>query len=135
MRNVLLTKALTLLGFSSPFALVACYGTPTRGYDAEVAVEISELSAHKGDSTTLSIVAEGKWEIVSVPDFATVSQDSGDGAAWITVKAIDDNLTDECREGEIVYRDDSGEQSIPLSQLPATDEVALSTDEAYVEAE
>ena len=118
-RNVLMTKALTILGFASPLALVACYGTPTTGYETEAAIEDKELSAQKGDSTCLSLVAEGKWEVVSVPDFATVSQNSGVGTAWITVKAAEDNLTDEYRIGEIIIRDENGEQSIQILQQPA----------------
>ena len=117
-RNVLMTKALTLLGFSSPMALVACYGTPTTNYPDEVYIEAKELDSHKGDSTRLSIVSEGRWQVVSVPEFATVSQDSGEGTAWITVKAADDNLTGDYREGEIVIRSDNGEQSIAITQLP-----------------
>ena len=136
LRNSLMTKALTVLGFSSPLALMACYGTPTTGYESEVYVEINELSGQKGDSTQLSIVAEGKWQVVSVPDFATVSQDSGEGTAWITVKAIEDNLTDELREGNIIIRDATSEQVIPISQLPVfePDDVALE-EEAEEEAE
>ncbi|MBR2237103.1 MAG: BACON domain-containing protein [Prevotella sp.] len=125
-RNVLMTKALTLLGFSSPLALMACYGTPTTEYPTEAYVEVNQLSAQKGDSTSLSIVAEGKWEIVEAPDFVTLSADSGEGTAWITVKAADDNLTNEYREGEIVIRDENGEQGIYICQQPVEmpDEVA-----------
>lgn len=119
LRSSLMTKALTLLGFSSPLALMACYGTPTTNYPDEAVLEVNELSCQKGDSTTLSIVTEGKWEVVSVPEFATVSQDSGVGTTWITVKAAEDNLTDEYLQGEIVIRDENGEQSISISQLPA----------------
>ena len=117
-RNVLMTKALTLLGFSSPLALMACYGTPTTGYPTETYMEVKELSALKGDSTSLSIVADGKWEVVSVPDFLIVSADSGVGTCWITVKAAEDNQTGEYREGEIVIRDETGEQSLSVCQLP-----------------
>ena len=117
-RNVLMTKALTLLGFSSPLALMACYGTPTTEYPTEAYVEMNKLSAQKGDSTSLSIVAEGKWEIVEAPDFVTLSADSGIGTAWITIKATDANLTDEYREGQIVIRDENGEQGIYICQQP-----------------
>ena len=118
-RNVLMTKALTLLGFSSPLALMACYGTPTTNYPTETYMEVKELSAMKGDSTSLSIVADGKWEVVSAPDFLILSADSGEGTCWITVKAAEDNLIDEYREGEIVIRDETGEQSLSVYQLPA----------------
>ena len=118
LRNALMTKALTLLGFSSPLALMACYGTPTTDYPTEAYVEVNELSALKGDSTILTIVADGKWEVVSVPDFLTVSADSGEGTSWITVKAAEDNMTGEYREGEIVIRDETGEQSLSVYQLP-----------------
>ena len=134
LRSSLMTKALTLLGFSSPLALMACYGTPTTGYAEEVCIDANALSSQKGDSTTLSIAAEGKWEIVSVPEFATVSQDSGVGTAWITVKAAEDNLTDQCLEGEIVIRDESGEKSISIAQLPADPDEVVSED-ALVEQE
>ncbi len=134
LRSSLMTKALTLLGFSSPLALMACYGTPTTGYAEEVCIDANALSSQKGDSTTLSIAAEGKWEIVSVPEFATVSQDSGVGTAWITVKAAEDNLTDQCLEGEIVIRDESGEKSISIAQLPADPDEVVSED-ALVEHE
>ena len=116
MRDVIMTKALTILGFSSPLALMACYGTPTSDYLTEVYVEANELSHEKGDSTSLSVIAEGKWQVVSVPNFATISQDSGEGTTWITVKAAEDNLTGEYREGFIVIRDDNGEQSISICQ-------------------
>ena len=126
LRNVLMTRALTLLGFSSPLALMACYGTPTKDYPTEAYVEVKELSCQKGDSTCLSIVAEGKWEVVAAPDFITLSTDSGEGTSWVTVKAADDNLTDEYREGQIIIRDENGEQSLSICQLPAEilDEVA-----------
>lgn len=125
-RNVLMTKVLTLLGFSSPLALMACYGTPTRDYPTEAYVEVNELSAQKGDSTSLSIVAEGKWEVVNVPDFITLSADSGEGTSWVTVKAAENNETGEYREGFIVIRDENGEQSLSICQQPAgmADEVA-----------
>ena len=117
-----MTKALTVLGFSSPLALMACYGTPTTDYPTEAYIEVNELSGQKGDSTSLSVVAEGKWKVLEVPDFVSVSQDSGEGYASITVKAIEDNLTDELREGEIVISDDNGIQSISISQLPAAED-------------
>ena len=118
LRNSIMTKALTVLGFSSPLALMACYGTPTTGYTTEAYVEVNELSGVKGDSTNLSIVAEGKWQVVSVPDFLVVSQDSGEGTAFITVKALEDNLTADVLEGDIVIRDENGEQVITVSQMP-----------------
>lgn len=126
LRNSLMTKALTLLGFSSPLALMACYGTPTREYPTEAYVEVNELSSQKGDSTRLSIVAEGKWEVVGAPDFITLSADSGEGTSWVTVKAADDNETGEYREGLIVIRDENGEQSLSIYQQPdeMPDEVA-----------
>lgn len=123
LRNTLMTKALTVLGFSSPLALMACYGTPTTEYPTEAYVEVNELSCQKGDSTNLSILAEGKWQIVEVPDFVVISQDSGEGTAWVTVKAAEDNLTDIYREGNIVIRDETGEQTISIGQLPATEMV------------
>lgn len=119
--NRVLIKALTVLGFASPLALMACYGTPTTGYPMEAYAEVNELSGQKGDSTSLSIVAEGKWQVVSVPDFLVVSQDSGEGTAFITVKALEDNLTDSYREGDIVIRDDTGEQYITVGQQPFQD--------------
>jgi uncharacterized beta-barrel protein YwiB (DUF1934 family) len=121
LRNSLMTKALTVLGFSSPLALMACYGTPTTDYPSEAYIEVNELNGEKGDSTKLTVVAEGKWQVVNVPDFVTVSQDSGEGTAWITVKALEDNLTDELREGDIVIRDETGEQTISIMQLPANE--------------
>lgn len=120
-RNALMTKALTLLGFSSPLALMACYGTPTTGYATQAYMEVSELGAQKGDSTSLSVVADGRWEVVSVPDFLTVSADSGEGTCWITVKTVEDNLTGDYREGEIVIRDENGEQHLPVGQLGRTE--------------
>ena len=123
LRNALMTKALTVLGFSSPLALMACYGTPTTDYPVEAYAEVNELSGQKGDSTSLSVVAEGKWKVVEVPDFITLSADSGEGFASITVKAVEDNLTDEMREGEIIISDDNGIQSISISQLPAAEEL------------
>jgi len=117
-RNILMTKALTLLGFSSPLALMACYGTPTTGYPTEAYMEIHELSALKGDSTDISIVAEGKWEVVSVPNFITLSADSGEGTSWVTVKTVEDNQSGEYREGFIVIRDKNGEQSLSIGQQP-----------------
>ena len=122
-RNSLMTKALTLLGFSSPLALMACYGTPTTDYPTEAYVDTNELNGQKGDSTKLSVVAEGKWKVVVVPDFVSVSQDSGEGFTSITVKAIEDNLTNELREGEIVISDDNGTRYISIAQLPAAEEV------------
>lgn len=133
LRSSLMTKALTLLGFSSPLALMACYGTPTTGYPDEVCIDANALSYQKGDSTTLSIATEGKWEVVSVPEFAIVSQDSGVGTAWITVKAAEDNLTDHCLEGEIVIRDENGEQSISIAQLPILAEEEVSEEEVSEE--
>ena len=121
-RDVLMTKALTLLGFSSPLALMACYGTPTTDYPTEAYVEVNELSSQKGDSTSLSIVAEGKWEVISTPDFITLSDDSGEGTSWITVKAAEDNQTGDYREGLIVIRDENGEQSLSICQLPAVEQ-------------
>jgi len=122
--NTLMTKALTVLGFSSPLALMACYGTPTTGYPTEAYMEVNELNSQKGDSTNLSIVAEGKWEVVEAPDFVVISQDSGEGTAWITVKAAEDNLSSELREGDIVIRDETGERTITITQLPQAEEVA-----------
>ena len=124
LRSTLMTKALTLLGFSSPMALMACYGTPTTGYPSEVYIEEKELGAQKGDSASLSIVAEGRWEIIGVPDFVTLSQEYGEGSAWITVKALDDNLTGELREGYIDIRVDGGaDMSIAVAQLPEGDDI------------
>ncbi len=117
-RNILMTKALTLLGFSTPLALMACYGTPTTGYPTEAYMEVYELNALKGDSTELSIVAEGKWEVVSIPDFITLSADSGEGTSWVTVKAAEDNESGEYREGIIVIRDKNGEQQLSIGQQP-----------------
>jgi hypothetical protein len=126
-----MNKALTLLGFSSPLALMACYGTPTTDYPTKAYVEMNELRPLKGDSTSLSIVSEGKWEAVSVPDFLTLSSDSGEGTCWITVKTAEDNKTSEYREGVIVIRDENGEQSLFIRQQPGEEleEVADSLDE------
>ena len=118
-RNYLMTKALMLLGFSSPLALMACYGTPTTDYPTEAYVEVNELSAQKGDSTSISIIAEGKWEVISAPDFITLSEDRGEGTSWITVKATKDNQTSGYREGQIIIRDENGEQSLSICQQPA----------------
>ncbi len=133
LKNSLMTKALTVLGFSSPLALMACYGTPTTEYPTEAYMEVNELSSQKGDSASLSIIAEGKWEVVAIPDFVVISQDSGEGTAWITIKAAEDNLTSELREGSIVIRDETGEQTISIAQLPAAEEVAEEIVEETVE--
>ena len=44
-RNGLMTKALTILGFCSPLALMACYGAPTTDYPEDYIVKESELKA------------------------------------------------------------------------------------------
>ena len=69
-------------------------------------------------------MAEGRGEIIGVPDFVTLSQEYGEGSAWITVKALDDNLTGELREGYIDIRVDGGaDMSIAVAQLPEGDDI------------
>lgn len=123
LRNSLMTKALTVLGFGSPLALMACYGTPVDDYPTETYIQENELHGQKGDSTKLTVVAEGRWQVVAVPDFATVSQNSGEGTAWITVRTLDDNRTDRLREGTIVIKDESGTFAVPIAQLPQAEPV------------
>ena len=68
-RNSLMTKALTILGFCSPLALLACYGAPTTDYPPEEYVEESELTAVRDIANhTDEPLSDGHDDDVYIPD-------------------------------------------------------------------
>lgn len=85
--NKLLTNLLTLLGFGSPLALVACYAPPADelGY-LDISEEKLTFPAEGGVKSAV-IVTEKEWRAYSNDYFISVSPSVGDGPDLLYVTA------------------------------------------------
>lgn len=84
-------KVLTLLGFSSSFVFMACYGTPPTDYRFEVFPGDLVLDADAGSKAEITVSADGQWKATAVPSFVSMSDSSGIGTSVVTVRAVGDN--------------------------------------------
>ena len=85
--ETLLTRLLTLLGFSSTFAFMACYAPPTEDYDYLVVNPSELLFLAEGGMQSVHIETEDKWEVNFSSNFVNVTPTMGEGRSNIFVTA------------------------------------------------
>lgn len=105
-----LAKLLTLLGFSSTFAFVACYAPPPEDLDYLHLSPSALKFLAEGGSHPIFIDTEDHWVLNSSRSFISVSETQGKGSTTLSVMA-DPNLTEEERYGEILVRGVKGGMS------------------------
>ena len=81
----LLPKVLTLLGFSSTFAFMACYGPAPSGYHLEVFPSNVDLSEEE-PTDTVTVATDGEWAFTNIPEFVELSDTTGHGTANVAIK-------------------------------------------------
>lgn len=80
----LLPRLLTLLGFSSTFAFMACYGPAPSDYHLEVFPGNVDLS-EEDPTDTVTVSADGEWTFTDIPDFVALSDTTGYGTANVAI--------------------------------------------------
>lgn len=80
----LLPKVLTLLGFSSTFAFMACYGPAPSGYHLEVFPSNVDLSEEE-PTDTVTVATDGEWAFTNIPEFVELSDTTGHGTANVAI--------------------------------------------------
>jgi len=86
----LLSRLLTILGFSSTFAFMACYAPPPEELDY---LSVNPLEFHfssEGGTGHMNISTEDEWRIYGVPSFISVSPLTGKGDSYVYI-AVDRN--------------------------------------------
>jgi hypothetical protein len=110
-------KLLTLLGFSSSFVFMACYGPPPTDYRFEVFPGDLVLDADAGSEAEITIATDGQWEATAVPSFVSLSDSSGVGTTVVTVRTVGDNRDSANNDSVIVVESDRGRVKVPVSQI------------------
>jgi len=83
----LLARLLTLLGFSSTFAFMACYAPPTEEYDYLEVNPFSLSFPAEGGDRSVHIETENKWEVSVSNRFFDITPITGVGSSNIFVRA------------------------------------------------
>lgn len=112
----LAAKVLTLLGFSSSFVFMACYGTPPTDYRFEAFPGDIVLDAEEGSEAEITISADGQWEATAVPSFVSLSDSSGVGTSVVTVRSVGDNHGDALSDSVIVVESGGERLEVPVAQ-------------------
>lgn len=94
----LLSRLLTILGFSSTFAYMACYAPPPEELDY---LSVNPLEFHfpsEGGMRNMNISTEDAWRFSGVPSFISVSPITGKGDSYVCI-AVDKNREKYGRSG------------------------------------
>ena len=80
---------------------------------------------------SVSIESSGEWTISGAPEWVSVTPDSGDDGAHVTISVLDNELSEE-RSAELVVSCDTAEATISIVQEPKveTDYVDMGFDDA-----
>ena len=109
-------KVLTLLGFSSSFVFMACYGVPPTEYRFEVFPGDLVLDADEGSEAELTVYTDGDWAATAVPSFVSLSDSSGAGTSVVTVRTTGDNHGSAPADSVIVLEADGERLEVPVAQ-------------------
>ncbi len=95
-------KVLTLLGFGSSFAFMACYGVPPTDYQLEIFPGDIELDAVEGSEAEITVSTNEEWEATVIPSYISLSDSSGTGTTVVTLRAESANQEDARRDTVVV---------------------------------
>lgn len=109
-------KVLTLLGFSSSFAFMACYGPPPTDHYLEIFPGDILLDAAEGSEAELTISTDEDWEATVIPSYISLSDSSGVGTTVLTVRAESRNTDDALRDTVMQVSTPHGELTVNVSQ-------------------
>lgn len=112
--NKLAMRLLALLGFSSTFAFMACYGPPPKDHYTEAFP--GEINAPRDSSQQeVTVSSNGRWTVTGVPDFVRVDTTDGEGVTTLHVTVLP-NEGDSLRQGVIVIEGEDTIQAIHITQ-------------------
>ena len=109
----LLVKMLTILGFSSTFAFMACYAPPPEDLDY---INLSNSYLHfmaEGGSQTVEVRTEDEWVVNGGGDFFNVYPKAGKGNSLFTVDVMENTMTGS-RARELLVQGVEGKASVSL---------------------
>ncbi|MCR5679029.1 MAG: BACON domain-containing protein [Prevotella sp.] len=86
--NKLIRRLLTVLGFSSTFAFMACYAPAMSGDIIDVEPDTIRFEGDDVEEVRVEVNSRDKWEIVSIPSYVNVSTTSGKGNDVVTLSAL-----------------------------------------------
>ena len=86
--NKLIRRLLTVLGFSSTFAFMACYAPAMSVEVIDVQPDTIRFGGDDAEEAGIEVNSREKWEIVSIPSYVNVSTTSGDGNDVVTLSAL-----------------------------------------------
>jgi len=117
--NRIITRVLTLLGFSSSLAFMACYGPPPTDNFLDVFPGEVDLGAVPGDSQEVTVVAQGQWEATHVPSFVSLSDSAGSDRTTIVMSSTEANDSGGVRRDSIVIESADGVATVYVNQQSA----------------
>ncbi len=117
--NRIITRVLTLLGFSSSLAFMACYGPPPSDDYIEVFPGELDMTSRQDVDEEVTIVTDGNWKARHIPPFVSLSDTAGTGRTTIFLTATEANQDKTSRLDSLVIESEKGDAVVHISQQPA----------------
>ena len=111
----LLVKMLTLIGFSSTFAFMACYAPPLP--DGNISISPTSLSfTANGGEQTVTVQSDEAWTASTMSPYVTVTYSSGTGKQSYALVKVEPNYYTESRYCSVSIRSSSDLKMLTIKQ-------------------
>ena len=102
--NKLIRRVLTILGFSSTFAFMACYAPAMSEDILDVEPDTIRFEDNAAEAR-VKVSSREKWEIVNIPSYVNASNTSGDGNMVVSL-SVEPNDQQTERSDIVVFQVD-----------------------------
>lgn len=115
--NKLIRRVLTLLGFSSSLAFMACYGPAMSDQILEVSPDTIRFNASGKEKKDVQVHTQEEWTVVEHSEFVELNTTKGEGNENVQVVAKPNDQKSE-RQGLIVYSTETVRDTVIVVQDP-----------------